>query len=101
MYKVPGRAYTNEEKEAVCAAILAAWKDAPHQRLGQLIDNALQYANTDPRCSYTIFYVEDDKLVEQVAEFVADHPTISSHVNEDGECTTCGFQHTGGCNPDA
>lgn len=63
-----GRAITDTEKEAVCARLLKAWKECRHQRLGQLIDNAL-FVSGARADSY---YIEDDRLVEVVEKFVRD-----------------------------
>lgn len=56
-----GRALTDTQKEEICARLLIAWKRAPHQRLGQLIDNA----NKDK----SIFNIEDEKLIRLIEDF--------------------------------
>lgn len=58
-----GRAFTPEEKKQILNRILAVWVSVPDMRLGQLIV-----------CSqYTVdtFYVEDQKLVENVEAFLS------------------------------
>lgn len=66
-----GRALSDEEKREVVEAIYEAWTSSPnmrHQRLGQLIDNAMANSNYG---SSSLFYVEDRALVEAIADFAA------------------------------
>lgn len=63
-----GRALTDGQKRALIERIYAAWIALPHQRLGQLLDNALHSANV-----LDVFSVEDDALAEAVERFVQAH----------------------------
>lgn len=60
-----GRAFTAEEKRDVMEAILAAWIESRHLRLGQLLVCAIGTDN-DP------FFVEDSALVDACVEFAAE-----------------------------
>jgi hypothetical protein len=58
---IDGRAFTDEKKREVIEQLLAAWKNHPHMRFGQLLVNALRgagEADTERR----IFYIEDQAL---------------------------------------
>lgn len=57
-----GRASTHLERRAIIDRIHAAWCAMPHQRLGQLIENACRDKN--------IFYTEDTTLAELCEAFV-------------------------------
>jgi hypothetical protein len=60
-----GRANTPAKKGDVVATILAAWNEYPHQRLGQLIQNAMyQRTNAD------LFNIEDQDLADVCTAFV-------------------------------
>jgi hypothetical protein len=55
------RAYSPAEKKALIARLLDVWLANPHQRLGQLIVNALPHeAGNDA------FYIEDYTLIERL-----------------------------------
>lgn len=58
-----GRAATDDEKAAVLASVLEAWRKKPELRLGQLLVNAVPGFYSAP-----IFYVEDDELVRRLLE---------------------------------
>lgn len=62
--RIPGRAHSDEEKQAIVEKLLAAWKSPKgrHLRLGQLIVNA---GVVEP------FYVEDSELADLVERLVA------------------------------
>ena len=72
-----GRAETDEQKEVILRRLGAAWRKAPHLRLGQLIANAFP----DRARMTTLFYAEDEELVTE-AEKVAC-----------GSCPNCGERH--------
>jgi hypothetical protein len=63
-YHPKGRAVTSGEKRAVIERIYAAWVEAPEQRLGQLIANAIRDSS--------FFNVEDRELAQHVENFVLD-----------------------------
>ena len=65
--KVPGRAYTSEEKQAILNRIGAVWNAFPSLRLGQLIENARWGVGTD------MFYVEDEKFVAVLEDYLSEH----------------------------
>ena len=48
-------------------ALEEAQKALPYLRIGQIIDNAC--------CETSVFYVEDERLVKLINEFVAEHAT--------------------------
>lgn len=57
---ITGRADEDYEKTLLIERLLAAWKDLPYMRLGQLIVNA---EHGDP------FYTEDYDLIDKVEAF--------------------------------
>ena len=80
-----GRAETDEQKKAVMAKLLKAWKASPLQRLGQLLSNAtLMSGQTE------LFYVEDESLVEKVVEFVG-CKTLPPKSRYTHDCDSCLF----------
>jgi hypothetical protein len=72
-YKVPGRAYTIEEKRAIMERILAVWEQYPDMRLGQLLDNSVHSGISVSDRAARLFYMEDKRLVEMVEFFLARH----------------------------
>lgn len=48
----------------ICERLATAWERFPDMRLGQLICNAYNGVMRDP------FYIEDEKLIEMIEEFV-------------------------------
>lgn len=63
-----GRAATLEAKRAVLERLFTAWNQAPHQRLGQLLDNALNMESLAR--AGALFTVEDEPLLAMVERFV-------------------------------
>ena len=63
-----GRAATPETKRAAVERLLAAWERSPHQRLGQLLDNALIMESLAGAVG--LFGVEDEPLIAMVERFV-------------------------------
>lgn len=72
MKPVEGRAYTYAEKRSIMEKILAVWSAYPDMRLGQLLVNS--HVSASPNHNSDIFYVEDDKLAEEVETFFAKLP---------------------------
>jgi hypothetical protein len=69
-----GRAETPEQKRAIVERLYAAWLARPHQRLGQLVDNAV-HTQLRTRTKYVFqFDVEDETLVEAVEKFAGVKP---------------------------
>lgn len=68
-YKIPGRAYTPEEKKQVINRLLAAWNCAPQLRLGQLLDSAHHVARTSLRPCADFFSIEDEDLCKVLEDF--------------------------------
>jgi hypothetical protein len=62
----PRRAITPERKREIVERILTAWEQAPQQRLGQLIDNALRF-RAEPHAD--LFGVEDTDLTDAIEAF--------------------------------
>lgn len=50
--------------KVVLSLLQQGWEKVPDWRFGQLIENLKRYINVAD-----LFYVEDDKLAEQIAEF--------------------------------
>ncbi len=50
--------------KVVLSLLQQGWEKVPDWRFGQLIENFKRYINVAD-----LFYVEDDKLAEQIAEF--------------------------------
>jgi hypothetical protein len=70
-----GRAVDDEVKYEMCQRLLAAWLRKPHQRLGQLINNALlnsEYTAT------SFFLIEDDALIQTVESFTDPSQWVTS-----------------------
>ncbi len=60
---IPGRAMTVRAKVAILRRIAAAWFRSPHERLGQMITNAvIAAADVDP----DLFYAEDNTLASLI-----------------------------------
>jgi hypothetical protein len=59
-----GRAETPEDKREIVERILAAWLKHPHQRLGQLIENAR--ARISPLPKSDLFVFEDEALADAI-----------------------------------
>jgi hypothetical protein len=57
-------------KKNITNRLLAAWEKAPHLRLGQLIENSLDEEYKDSKLKVSLFYTNDDKLVELVERYV-------------------------------
>lgn len=70
----PGRAKTDEEKDAVLAVIAEAWKTQPHLRLGSLIAAVSRSMFAAGADGFTadhntvsgLFYVEDGDLAHNL-----------------------------------
>lgn len=60
---IPGRAETYEQKRAIMEKVLSYWAQYPNLRLGQLIQDAVDVRGG------SVFYVEDEKLVELLKAF--------------------------------
>lgn len=58
----PGRADTNEKKEALVKRLLVAWKSVPDQRLGQFLFNAIDEED--------MFFMEDSRLIEVLENYL-------------------------------
>ena len=63
-----GRAETYEQKREAVDKLLGAWMCQPSQRLGQLINNAIQ--STKGETSTRLFYIEDNDLVDTVTQYI-------------------------------
>lgn len=61
-----GRAITVAQKSRIIDSIFQSWIKCPHQRLGQLIVNAIRSSNT---ASVPLFYIEDDALETAIVDF--------------------------------
>ena len=62
-----GRAATPEEKKAILDRLLTAWLRSPELRLGQLLDNSLDFAPT-PHAD--LFGIEDEPLLAMVEKHI-------------------------------
>ena len=51
-----------------CNRLKAAWSAMPDMRFGQLIENVNDFIAS----GFGIFYIEDDKLIERIEEYVAE-----------------------------
>lgn len=65
--QMKGRAITPEEKRKVMDNIYEAWLRTPELRLGQLMECAKPTSLDD------LFYIEDDKMVNYIQEFIDKH----------------------------
>lgn len=66
-----GRALTVSAKRDIIESLFAAWLSQPHQRLGQLIVNAM--GTDDAKLGQKLFYAEDAELVASITEFAAEN----------------------------
>ena len=64
-----GRALTPTDKRHAVEALLNAWLSQPHQRLGQLIVNAM--GTDDSKLGQKLFYAEDAELLASITEFAS------------------------------
>ena len=64
----PKRAMTDEQKFIVCMQLYALWKQIPHLRLGQLINNT--FSHNDPHNADQLWTTEDFVLIKKVQKFI-------------------------------
>ncbi len=57
-------------KKNITNRILAAWEKAPHLRLGQLIENAVDEEYKNSKLKVDLFYIQDDKLLELIEIYI-------------------------------
>lgn len=63
---IKGRANTIADKNQMIDVILQSWIKCPELRLGQLIVNAIRFAENP---NVPLFYIEDSELESAIIEF--------------------------------